>query len=96
MPTANDFPTCPNFQRGACERSQVVLLNEGINEGSEFWAFGCETCLLTFIRTKDVSRKRGQYTKLLAQRETMERNLKRWQSRTRFFTPGPKRISSGI
>lgn len=92
----SDFPQCPNNLRGTCERSQVILLNEGTNAGSEFWAFGCETCKLTFVRTKPVSQKRGQYAKELRDHEAIERRLRRWEARTRFFVPRnpavPKRL----
>lgn len=87
MPTSSDFPACPNHQRGTCERSQVVLLNEVANQGSECWVFGCETCLLTFVRTKPVSQARGQYGKALRDRAESERRLRRWESRTKFFVP---------
>jgi len=87
---SNDLPVCPNHHRGSCPRSQVVLLRETSGTGNDFWSFGCETCLLVFVRTKPTSQSTGRSAAMDDQRRTMQRNLQRWESRTKFFVQGKK------
>jgi len=66
----------------------VVLLRETTGTGSDFWSFGCETCLLVFVRTKPTSQQAGRNRVLEDQRRQIERNMRRWESRTKFFVQG--------
>lgn len=52
-----ELPTCPNFERKQCERSDLVLAGEQ----DKFWNFICRTCHLFWVLSKPRTKAEGKY-----------------------------------
>ena len=77
-----EMPLCPNFKKGRCEKSQVILQKEG----EDFWSMLCQTCELTFVTSKPTAAARS---KLRNAEEKMRKEAERRrarESRKVFFT----------
>jgi hypothetical protein len=77
-----EMPLCPNFKKGNCKKSQVILQKEG----EDFWSMLCKTCEVTFVTSKPTAKARSQFRvaeeKML--REAAARRAR--ESRKVFFT----------
>lgn len=51
------LPQCPNFLKHRCERSAIHL----IGEGDDHVTLHCETCKLTWVRTKAIADARAKF-----------------------------------
>ena len=78
-----EIPNCPNSVKGnGCWKSNVVLSKET----PDAWVFGCLTCRVIFVVSKDSIRDKSKFDLAVQRRQQAEEIYQERMKRKRYFT----------